>query len=68
MTTLHPTQRQPRQLALPLHPPPRVPLADDGVLIAPQVLWTMLLPAERDRVRQQILAVLQEVVHERASS
>jgi hypothetical protein len=67
MTALHLIQRQPRQLTLPLYLPPSVPVADDGTVIVPQVLWTSLLPAERERVRQQLLAILREAVHERAS-
>jgi len=59
----------PRQLALPLPPPPmRVMDADSGPPLPPRHLWAALSLTERERIRRAILAVVQEVAHERADT
>lgn len=60
-----PPPRLPRQLPLPLPPPPmRTPEADSGPPLPPQRLWTTLAPVEREQIRQGVLRVVLEVAHE----
>ncbi len=69
--TTSPTLRfpPPRQLTLPLPPPPaRVLDADTGPPLPPCRLWATLSPSERERIRQGVLAVIVEVAHERADT
>ena len=59
----------PRQLALPLPPPPvRMMDADSGPPLPPCHLWATLSPSQRERVRRDIRAVVLEVAHERADT
>lgn len=57
--------RLPRQLALPLPPPPmRAPEADSGPPLPPQRLWATLALVEREQIRRGVLRVVLEVAHE----
>ena len=61
-------QHQPRQLALPFRlPPAQLDVDGESWRISPSRLWATLTPEEQQHCRQQLVAVLVEVVHDRAS-
>jgi len=66
---LTPRLPPPRQLALPLPPPPARALdVDSGPPLPPCRLWATLSPSKRERIRQGVLTVVLEVAHERADA